>query len=367
MAAAYDDLVKPGDGLPAACGAELLSWWRYYNDLYLGSRLREPVLQFSRSETRLGSYEQETRTLSISEAHVRRHTWLAVMETLRHEMAHQYAFEVLRATDEPAHGPAFRRSCELLRVSASARGTGEEVTDGKVADDRQHSAIVIRISKLLSLSTSPNENEAQAAINKARELLLKHNIDALDLNPERQFGARWLGAVKGRHPHHEQLLAAILGEFFFVSPIWVHSYDAERQLHGTVLAVYGAGANLEMAEYVHDYLSGVLDVLWADYKQRNKLRGNRERLRYFAGVLHGFQAKLRSQDETLRTEHALVWTGDPALQEFVRHCHPSIRTGYSGGGARGKAYEDGLEEGRSVSLRRPIRGSKGGFGGFLTG
>ena len=36
-----------------------------------------------------------------------------------------------------------------------------------------------------------------------------------------------------------------------------------------------------------------------------------------------------------------------------------------GSGTRTKAYEDGIEEGRSVSLRRPVRGSAANFGGYL--
>ena len=66
-------------------------------------------------------------------------------------------------------------------------------------------------------------------------------------------------------------------------------------------------------------------------------------------------------------QRALVWKGDSELETYVRYCHPSIRTGYAGGSSRSKAYEDGIEAGRSVTLRRPIRASKGGFGGFLTG
>ena len=161
--------------------------------------------------------------------------------------------------------------------------------------------------------------------------------------------------------------ASILNDFFFVSVIWVHTFDAVRRVRGTVLATYGVGANLEMAEYVHGYLTRVLDGLWTAYRERRQLRGNRERLRYFAGVLNGFRGKLESQDQQLRSQHALVWKGDPELDSFVRHHHPSIRTGHAGGSVRSKAYEDGVEAGRAVTLRRPIGGSKGGFGGFLTG
>ena len=92
-----------------------------------------------------------------------------------------------------------------------------------------------------------------------------------------------------------------------------------------------------------------------------------ERLRYFAGVLNGFRDKLESQDRKLQRQRALVWKGDPELESFVRFHHPSVRTGHAGASSRSRAYEDGVEEGRAVTLRRPIGGSKGGFGGFLTG
>ena len=38
-----------------------------------------------------------------------------------------------------------------------------------------------------------NEHEAQVAVNKARALLLRHNIETVDLRGERRFGIRWLG------------------------------------------------------------------------------------------------------------------------------------------------------------------------------
>lgn len=42
--------------------------------------------------------------------------------------------------------------------------------------------IVQKIQKLLALSNSPNENEAAVALKKARELMLKHHIEQMDLD-----------------------------------------------------------------------------------------------------------------------------------------------------------------------------------------
>jgi len=348
-------------GATEMLGVELLSWWRYYNRIYLREALREPVVGVMASSARLGSWDPATRTLEISERHIATEPWLAVMETLRHEMAHQFAFEVLGAHDETPHGPAFREACAKLRVTPRATRA-----PGSVAMPLRDE-IVDRIAKLLSLSTSPNEHEAQVAVKKARELLLKHNIAEVELEGEREFDVRWLGPVKGRHHHHEQVLATILNDFFFVDVIWTHTFDASRNAHGTVLGVFGTRANLALAEYVYDYLSSVVQTLWGQYKERRNLRGDRERLRYFAGVLGGFHDKLMVQEKSLSRSHALVWKGDPELEAYLRHHHPSIRTGYTSGTERTRAYEDGVEQGRTVTLRRPIDSKASGFGGHLTG
>ena len=122
-----------------------------------------------------------------------------------------------------------------------------------------------------------------------------------------------------------------------------------------------------MAEYVHGYLTHVLQALWPRYKVQAGLRGNRERLRYYAGVVEGFQQKLRDQDKVLRRKHALVWKGDPQLDRFLRSRHPSIRSDYAGAAARSRAYEDGVEEGRKVTLRKPVEERATGITGYLTG
>ena len=42
-----------------------------------------------------------------------------MVEVLKHEMAHQYAHEILGARDESAHGEAFRTVCQRLGIDAS--------------------------------------------------------------------------------------------------------------------------------------------------------------------------------------------------------------------------------------------------------
>ena len=336
----------------------LYAWWDYYNDLYLKKSLKRPVIRLSSLKSAFGKWEAATRTITLSLVHIETDDWLCVMDTLRHEMAHQYVDEVLRPVNESAHGPAFKKSCRRLRC-----GHGPAVLDGPLKEDRP----LRRLRKVLSLAASPNENEAQQAVQKARELMLKYNLDHVALDGVRDFACRTLGHVKARHTAAELRMASLLGRFFFVEVLWQHSYDARRDKTGTILTVYGTPANLEMAHYVHDYLWTVMASLWMCYRQARGITGQRQRQKYFAGVLDGFYRKLESQDRMILETKDLVWKGDPGLEEYYRYLNPRIRTYHSGGVKADDAYRAGVHDGRQVTLHRPIAENKAAHGGFLAG
>lgn len=337
----------PEAGLHLAWTRQLYRWWHHYNGEYLAGVLSVPQIVLNDSETALGHWDLRRRRLAISLGHVRRDPWTHVMETLRHEMAHQYADEVLRPQGETAHGRAFGHACERLRCrtpNVQDPSEPEFVGDG----------ILRRLQKVLSLTGSPNENEAQAAMHKARRLLLRYNIDTLEYDAGRCFDYRVLGDVKGRRAAYELWMAQILHRFFFVEVLWAPSYVALDDRAGTVLHIYGTEANLDMAEYVYDYLAALLQGLWPAYRRDAGLKGNRERLRYTAGVLEGLHDRLEEEDGRVVAGSELVWLGDPELQRYYRHLNPRVRTRQGGGGRGGEAYEDGLRQGRQVRIHRPL-------------
>ena len=352
----------PAD-LERAWGRALYRWWEFYDSQFLRGALQRPLLQLGDGRQRLGEWDPARRRITISRQHIRADPWCEVLDTLRHEMAHQYAWEVLRAGDEEPHGPAFREACRKLRCDPRATRPATSAREGG-------SARVARlVKKLLFLGDSPNENEAQAAVNKAQRLLLEYNIDLVETDAERGFEHRQLGPVRGRHPAWELWLAMILNEFFFVEVLWIRSYEAARDLQGTVLEVYGTPTNLDMADYVHHYLSRLLVRLWSEYRHQRRLRSNHERMRYFAGVLQGFHGKLTQQrvdpGDTTESE-ALVWQGDDRLQSYYRYHNPRIQTRQTGGVATSEAFRHGVEAGGRVNLRQPVEAAAG-FGGLLSG
>lgn len=336
---------------------KLYVWWEHYNEAYLARALHRPLIKLTSSGGTLGHWERTQRVIGISARHIESNDWEVVLDTLRHEMAHQFVDEVLQPSGETAHGPAFREACHRLRCEPAASADRDELTP-------QDDQTLRRIQKLLSMGSSPNENEAQRAMQKAHQLLVKYNIDLVHLDRERRFESRALGEIKGRHTTAEIWLSAILNRFFFVEVIWSQSYDVENDRDGTRLHLYGTRANLEMAEYVHDYLNQLLPRLWDDYREAEGIQNNRERQRYFAGVLEGFHTKLSQQEERLAKEDALVWAGDAALAQYYRYVNPHVQTRYAGGGRRSDAYDAGVAEGRNVSIRQPV-GQSSGVRGLL--
>ena len=336
---------------------KLAVWWRHYNEEYLDGSLRPPLITLSGASSEWGHWELRTRRLSISAPHIEREPWLEVMETLRHEMAHQYVDEHLRPAGEKPHGATFAAACGRLRCDPDGAGFSKAGTQ----DER-----VLRVlKKILSLTSSPNEHEAESAVKKAQLLLLQYNIDMVELDRNRNFAVRCLGPIKGRRSSFELWMAMILHEFFFVEVLWAKTYDAKRDKSGTVLQVYGTPTNLEMAAYVYAYLSQLIERLWQQYRCDQQLNGNRERQRYYAGVLEGFYHKLVEQGQKRCGEQALVWQGDDRLKQFYRHINPRVVTSYGRGVRSSAAYSDGLSAGREVEIRRPITADAKPFGGFL--
>jgi hypothetical protein len=326
-----------------------------------GAGLRRPVLALSDSERRLGEWNRAQRTISISRRLVVQQPWGVVREVLKHEMAHQYVDEVLGIHDETAHGPAFLRLCEAHGFDASAAGTPPAAAGAAAGAPGPMASVLRRIARLLALAESPNAHEAEAAMNEARRLMLLHNIDAA-ASPSigaRGYAFRHVGAVKARSDVAEKILAGILSRHFFVSVIWVPTYLPLEGRRARVLELCGTPDNLDVAVYVHGFLSGTGERLWRAHKRDAGIRSDRERRRFIAGVMIGFEEKLDAGARQSRQE-GLVVHADAQREAYLRRRYP--RRTSRGGSAieRTPAYEQGRKAGRNIVLAPPLRAGAGG-------
>ncbi len=327
---------------------------------YIGGALRPPAFALLDSESTLGTWSAEGRTIAIARALVFTRPWDEVVEVLKHEMAHQFAHEVLGARDERSHGAGFAYACAKFGIDKSA--TGPVRPTSGVTDPARRKAVE-RIHKLLALAASPNQNEAEAAMRAARRKMLEHHIDTPGASPT-GYTTQTVGPVKARFHAWEKILGGLLGEHFFVRPIWVKTFVASEGREGDVLELSGAPEDLDVAAYVHAFLTTTSERLWSQHKRASRIGSDRDRLRFIAGVMSGFNAKLV---EGRQAEQAagLVWVGDPDLEDYVGQRHPRLRSvGIRVSGAGG--FSEGRHAGRSIVLHKGVQ-SKGGGGGGLIG
>jgi hypothetical protein len=336
--------------LEAALVRELHARYDWDNRDRFANRLVAPVIALSDSTTHLGRWHSGPRILELSRHLVLDRPWLEVTSVLEHEMAHQFVDEVLRVRGESAHGDTFRRVCAERGIDARAAGNPEARPAS--AADAGVDRVLDRIRKLLALAGSPNQHEAEIAMRKAHELMLRHNVEATAARAEHNYEVRHLGDPGRRGTRVDSEIAGLLSEFFFVKVIRVPVYLPRLGRAGKVYEIAGTHANVEMASHVYAFLLGTAERLWNENRHDARVRNGRDRLAYQAGVVGGFRDKLLSERKDLK-QTGLVWVGDGNLDGFYHARHPRITTRHHRVRING-AHAAGREAGRTVVLHRPV-------------
>jgi hypothetical protein len=325
---------------------ELAMEYADLNSNFFSNHLRPIPLQLREGMSLLGCFVPDPRRIELARALVMQQPWGTVIEVLKHEMAHQFMAEVWHADEETSHGPRFQRLCEQLGIDARASGMPEAGTT--------QSPILDRIRKLFALAGSSNQHEAEAAMRMAHRLMLKHNVERPSNNDDAgAYGFRHLGRYTGRISEAENVLAGLLGEFFFVQPIWVSVYRVQDGKRVSVLEVTGRHENLAMADYVYGFLQSASEALWREHKDKHGISGDSERRVFMAGVMRGFAEKLRTE-RTAAAATGLVWVADPLAQRYFRRRHPRVRSSVRTSSEHRAAAAHGRAAGRELVLNRPM-------------
>ena len=98
-------------------------WHERFNAEHFGGALKSiPVRVSRRMRSRLGHYsaanQREGAEIAISRRHLRRHGWQEALQTLLHEMVHQWQDESGLPID---HGRRFRAKAREIGIEASAK------------------------------------------------------------------------------------------------------------------------------------------------------------------------------------------------------------------------------------------------------
>lgn len=333
--------------------------WQY------GLTLRAPAIEITDSGSHYGSWHAATRTIRISARLIVNHPWDVTCQILKHEMAHQLCDEYLRLPDE-THGTFFQHACEMLGLPAAFRRASgdlpQEVEAVLAADPQteQGRRFIEKIGKLLALAASANEHEAAIAMEKASELMARHNLRHDPQEEKSAFTTRIITLPGKRIETWHRQICAILMRFFFVRVVYASSYDPLSDTRSRTVELLGRQENVAIAEYCHSFLTRQIAALWQQNRGRISTKGLRARNSYYLGLLHGFHDKLQAQEQARKAATARPASGsdvadskelavlaaaeDKALGQFVDQRFPRLRK-QSGSGAR--IYRDTFEQGRS--------------------
>lgn len=125
-----------------------------------------------------------------------------------------------------------------------------------------------RIKKLLSLSSSANENEAAIALAMAQKLMQKHNISQKDIELSTivEQSENTLAGIKDRR--YTNKLANIIFKAFGVSG-FITSQNAAKSVSITII---GTKDRVNIAKYAFIILSRQLSIVKKDFLKRERTR-----------------------------------------------------------------------------------------------
>ena len=321
--------------------------------------MQKPLFSIRDLKKRHGYWSPIRKEIALSRDLVMNHSWDAVLEVFYHEIAHQFAHQVLGAYDETPHGPSFIKACYHLRANPEASGTypllDERLNENRLSDQDR---IMVRIKKLMALAQSQNRHEAESAMAKAHELITKYNIDIIEKNRQRQFISIFLGRPALRHTRDVYELAALLESFYFVKCIWIPSFVIEKAKMGRVLEITGTIQNLKIASYVFDVVKNYINSEWRTYNKNKGLNFYRK-TDFAVGIIRGFSRKLKSQQSSLTGPQAgtvaLIKLKDRQLEDYYHFRYPKIsKLSRANSNVDSGVISDGMKTGKKLVISKGV-------------
>lgn len=319
-----------------------------------------------------GQYDHNKKLITINRSLIDTYSWAVVVEILKHEMAHQYAFIY---HNDHTHGLHFQDACERLAVSPWARkGAGHipEITDVEKPGERdqQEDGIFRKIEKLLRLAGSENEHEAMLAMQKVEALCRKHNIESWVDNRPVQCNYVVINYKKKRITQYQSLISHILQEHFMVDIVFGSQFDAATCQSHKTMEILGLSANVKIAEYVYFFLINRLPILWKQHLAKFKSGTRPSKNAYYLGVISGFEQHLRVSKINDQHKQPLV-EGQKAsketkamvetkkeLENYVKKRYPRLRQRRWTSSYRDTAsFESGKSDGQRLRLKPGIHDS----------
>ena len=355
---------------------QICSWYRI--------SLAPPAFRINDSRVTLGAWHPETRTISISSALINGYSWDAVINVLKHEMAHQYVHEHLGREMEQPHGQSFAVACKKLGVLFPFNTSGGDTPKVFTAEkqynlDSEYNRKVDKVRKMLSLAGSGNKHEAEAAMSKANSFIRKYNLERLDKIESTRYSYEIINTRKKRLHIIERRIACLLMDYFYVDIVYSELFDQQMLEFNKTIELLGTVENVAFARHAYDFLKQRVEYLWHGFRKESQAPG-KLRKTYILGLLQGFREKLAKDEKKAsmpgnivadlgknKTVSALVVAKDPGLSDFTEQRFPRLRkVQYRSSRIRcTDTFTAGKAEGKKITIHKTVKHEAGNQGRLL--
>ena len=212
--------------------------------------------------------------------------------------------------------------------------------------DNANNKIVDKIKKLLSLGgNNPNENEAQAAILKAHELMAEHGIHSASTEDEVTY-SRESCKHKGNRKYRRNLASIIASNF-----------RCRSYINNGTVTFFGHSTDVRIAkeafEYAYSYSYKASNRLYSEARKKGRA-GNGIVNSYAIGFIRGLKEKLDAQSTAL-----MVITPPDVNKEFEDYGRQNgMRTStcrLTASKVNTDAYNSGFSDGSTVMNGRKLK------------
>ncbi len=271
---------------------------------------------------------------------------------IRHELAHYFLFIEHENAQEQPHSPRFRAFC-------MRRGWGEEVYSATISletgdtfPEIEKSSVFRKVQKLMALAGSRNENEAEQAMIKSQQLLLKHNIDSAFISNEEDEKIFTKRIMKQKKENAKMRAISRILETYFVNVIYQKSKEA------IYIEILGNAVNIEIAEYVAEVLSVEFEKLWDHVREHYQLKGITAKNSFFLGLARGYCDKIGAlkREYVQETVNALMII-EKKLQVAKNAIYPHLTSIKSKGSFCSQSSALGEQMGRELQINPAVKSS----------
>lgn len=300
--------------------------------------------------TRLGYFDSRSYELGLSKKLMYQAKNEVLKNVLRHELAHFMCY--LLYGPKILHGEEFHNVCrsfgwgpEVYGAYANVDAENNKIEDKNVETEK----LLLRLKKLLALATSDNIHERELATLKANQLLLEHNLDLAKSSQDTEEVVYVKRVLEDTRKNAKHIAIYEILKTFFVSPVFNHGRGI------FYLEVIGDKTNVELADYVANFLNIELEAIWNETKKENpKLKGMASKNSFLKGVAKGYVLKIEKQKSSIASGLELVAI-EKNIQRHLNIVYPRIgHSSQAAGIHNADAHSAGIKKGSNLSIKPGI-------------